>query len=104
MKRNRNSKVMECAMRYLVEVGVPRSADEIYYNMTTKTGKHIRNSRNGPCIKSFKQKIGKFPHLRKHYAKATMKNNNILYSCDEIAYKRAFPTDPMAKRSFDNEN
>ena len=104
MKRNRNSKVMECALRYLVEVGVPRTADEIYFNMTTKTGKNIRNSRNGPCIKSFKQKISRFPHLRRHYGKATMRNDDVRYSCDEITYNRAFPQDPMTKRSVGNED
>tara|TARA_S200002703_G_C3791646_1_gene244288 strand:+ start:1096 stop:1422 length:327 start_codon:yes stop_codon:yes gene_type:complete len=94
MRRQKNSKAMECAMRYLVEQNVFCSAHQVYMNMKTKSGKYYRNSRMCPDLKAFHARMHSNPYLKKHYTD----RGTMMYYTTEEKYNKAFPTDPCHKK------
>ena len=94
MRRQKNSKAMECAMRYLVGRGVYCSAGEVYANMKTKSGKYYRNSRMCPDLKAFHTRMYGNPYLTKHYTKGGV----MMYFTTQERYDKAFPTAPCHKK------
>jgi len=94
MRRQKNSKAMECAMRYLVEQNVFCSAHQVYMNMKTKSGKYYRNSRMCPDLKAFHARMNSNPYLTKHYTN----RGTMMYYATEDKYNKAFPTDPCHKK------
>jgi len=91
-KRSKNSKAMECAVRYLVEEDRWMTADEIYHNMTYRNGRLYRNARHTIHFNSFAAKLMRMKELRQRKENT---RSVIMYKTDKNTYEQLFPIDPM---------
>lgn len=91
-KRTKNSKALECAVRYLVEEDRWMTADEIYHNMTYRNGRLYRNSRHTIHFPSFAAKLFRMKQLKQKKDNARAAT---MYKSDKNTYNQLFPIDPM---------
>mgnify|MGYP003654688584 CR=1 FL=1 len=82
MRKNRNSRTLECAARWLAERGSEASARTIFENMEFKNGKPYKNYKKGMSSMQFLMR------MRTHPCFKVRRGNPNMYSCTMENYNR----------------